>query len=171
MFDDDLARDRADWPLLQNGAVNLFRSPAVLQDAGQALAALGYAIADLSCRGGWAGFQAELSRVLQWEAQFGYGPWNGNLDALRDGLGGYPFGPSRRAALILDDFHVLVAADPDGSHAVLDLLEASARDHLLLGNFLILLVRTDDPRYECAPIGARRASWNPREWLDQDRAG
>jgi hypothetical protein len=101
--------------------------------------------------------------------QFGYGPWNGNLNALNDGFRGYPFADAGRSALVLEGFHGLVAMDGDFAHQVLDIIERQARNHLLLGKILICLVQTDDNRYNCAAIGCRSANWNPREWLNADR--
>ncbi len=161
--DDDLKR--ADWALLQNAAVNLFRDPAILEEARQALLKLDYEIADISCATGWSGIHEPFSSLLKWEEQFGYSPWNGNLNAFNDGLLDYPFGPSGRNALILHAFHKLVAENRGASHAILDMLETSARDHLLWGKTLIVLVQTDDDLYQCPAIGGRRVGWNRREWL------
>jgi hypothetical protein len=166
--DDDL--NRADWPLLQNGAVTLFRDPVILAETRHALLQLDYGLAEISCAVGWPGIYEPFSSLLKWDEQFGYWPWTGNLDALNDGLRDYPFGPSALNALILSAFHILVAEDRDASHAILDMLEANARDHLLWGRTLIVLVQTDDSQYECTAIGGRSASWNGRERLNMGRS-
>jgi hypothetical protein len=165
----DADMHRADWILLQNGAVSLFWSPTFLAAAKADLRQLGYEIAEVACNHGLQSFHTQLSEVLRWEEQFGYGPWRGNLDALNDGFGGYPLAGAGRSALVLEGFHGLVAMDGDFAHKVLDIIESAARDYLLLGKVLICLVQTDDNRYNCAPIGCRRANWNPREWLDANR--
>ena len=167
MFTWDADHQRADWQLLQNGAVSLFWQPSVLDDAQQALAALGYEIAEISCEAGR--FKAEMSRALKWQEQFGYSPWTGNLDALNDGLRHVPFGPSGRMALTLRRFHELVAVDADFAWKVIDLIEYNARDLLLEGKLLIGLVQTDDNLYACPPLGGRSVRWNGQEWLDKDR--
>ncbi|MDH7975855.1 hypothetical protein QH494_27060 [Sphingomonas sp. AR_OL41] len=169
MFESEADLDRADWPLLRDGAVNLFWNPEILVEARRALSAIGYDVAEISCERGWESFAQQLSPLLNWEAQFGYAPWTGNLNALNEGLREYPFGPSRRSALILSGFHTLVGADKTASHGVLDLLESHARDHLLFGNTLIVLVQTKDNRFECPDIGGRRASWNHKEWFNKNR--
>ena len=163
----DADMDRADWVFLQNGAVTLFWDPAVLGTAKEDLRQLGYEISEVTCNNDKQSFQAQLSEVLHWEEQFGYGPWRGNLNALNDGFREYPF--TSRSALILESFHRLVATDSDFAHAVLDIIERQARNSLLLGKALICLVQTDDNRYDCAPIGCRSATWNRREWLHRDR--
>jgi hypothetical protein len=161
--------DRADWIFLQNGAVTLFWNPAVLGAAKEDLRQLGYEIAEVACCNGLQSFRTQLSEVLHWEEQFGYAPWSGNLDALNDGFGEYPFTNTGRSALVLEGFHGLVAMDADFAHHVLDIIEDQARYHLLLGKILICLVQTDDNRYNCAPIGCRSANWNPRECRHSDR--
>lgn len=169
MFVSDSDLQRADWPLLQNGAVNLFLKPEILADARGALAALDYEIAEVSCAGSASKFEAEMSRVLRWDEAFDYEKWSGNLDALNDGFGCYPFGPSSRSALVLTGFHHLVAADATRAHAILDIIENWSRNHLLRAKCLIALVQTDDPTYECDGLGCRGARWNEREWFSVDR--
>jgi hypothetical protein len=163
MFSSDADFQRADWPLLQNGAVNLFHRQEHLRDAEMALQALGYEIAKISCRDGPDAFRHQFSSLLRWEQQFGYGPWTGNLDALNDGLSGYPFGSTSRAALMVDGFHEIASADPGRAYAILDMIEGAARDHLLWGKTLIALIQTDDPEFQCAGIGGRGTNWNRKE--------
>lgn len=169
MFDDDADYDRADYALLQNGAVNLFWDRTVLDDARQALARLGYDEAVITCDAGWSGVHGQFTSVLEWHHQFGYAPWTGNLNAFHDALRGYPFGPSRRCALVLSAFHALVREDRLASEAVLDMLEYHARNHLLWGKVLVVLVQTDDRLFEGPMVGGRQAGWNRREWLASSR--
>jgi hypothetical protein len=165
----DADMNRADWVFLQDGAVTLFWDFAVLGAAKEDLRQLGYEIAEVTCNSGKQSFQTQLSEALHWEEQFGYGPWQGNLNALDDGFRGYPFATVGRSALVLEGFHRLVATDSDFSHGVLDIIERQARNSLLLGKVLICLVQTDDNRYNCPPIGCRSANWNRREWMHADR--
>lgn len=169
MFTSDADFQRADWPLLQHASVNLFWNRDILADACDDLKHLGYGIAEVTCRAGLPCFYEQVSTTLNWQEQFGYSPWNGNLNALNDGFRDYPFGPSRRSALVFDGFHLLVEEDKAFAHALLDIVESSARDYLLRGQILVTLVQTDDNRYECPPIGSRHAGWNFREWMDAHR--
>lgn len=169
MFTSEADFERADWPLLQNGAVNLFRKPEILAGVRAGLTGLDYGISEVSCGTQVPSFEAQMSSALKWHELFGYEPWTGNLDALRDGMRYYPFGPSGRSALILNGFHHLVAVDSERAHIILDIIEAAARDHLLTAKLLIALVQTDDPRYSCSGIGGRNANWNDHEWLDANR--
>jgi hypothetical protein len=169
MFTTDADFQRADWPLVQNGAVNLFWKPAVLADAVDDLRKLRYRIAEVSCCSGRPVFYGQVSEALHWKERFGYHPWSGNLDALNDGFREYPFGPTGRSALVLNSFHSLAKDGKDFAHQVLDIIESAARDHLLTGKILICLVQTNDNGYECPDIGCRRANWNRQEWLRSKR--
>jgi hypothetical protein len=169
MFVSDSDFQRADWPLLQNGAVNLFLKSEILADARQALSALDYEIAEVSCAGPASNFEAQMSLVLRWRENFGYEQWRGNLNALDDGFGCYPFGASSRSALVLTGFHHLVAADGRRAHSILDIIENWSRNHLLRSKCLIALVQTDDPTYESDGLGCRWANWNIRERFYVDR--
>jgi len=169
MFTSEADFERADWPLIQNGAVNLFWKPEILAKAREALSALDYEIAEVSCAAEVPNFEVQMSRALSWKEQFGCEPWTGNLNALEDGMRHLPFGPSGRNALVMTGFHHLVAADGKRAHSILDIIESAARDHLLASNLLIALVQTDDPRYSCESIGCRNANWNGAEWLNANR--
>jgi len=169
MFTTDADFQRADWPLLQNGAVNLFWRSQVLAEARKSLDRLGYEISVVNCRHSRPKFYEQFSYILRWEEQFGYHPWTGGLDALKDGFRDYPFSSRHRSALILDSFHFIANEDSKYAHAVLDIIETAARNHLLRGNILVCLVRTDDNHYECSHLGCHRANWNSREWSWADR--
>jgi hypothetical protein len=165
----DADMDRADWRLLQEGAVSLFWKPQVLDATKDDLKQLGYEILDIECGHGVEHFRAQVSLALRWEEQFGYSPWTGNLDALNDALREYPAPASGRSALALLGFHALAAVDGDFAFRTLDLIECAARRRLLLGDLLVCLVQTNDNRFTCPPLGGRAPSWNPREWLNSDR--
>lgn len=169
MFKNDEDMDRADWPLLQNGAVTLFWRPDLLGETQVALRTLGYKISEVTGRSGWSDFTQQMSSVLHWEKQFGYARWTGNLNAFNDGVKGYPFDSSNRSVLIIRDFNALVDENVEGSRTLLDILEGSARDHLLWGRILIVLIQTSDNRYDSGPIGGRSAHWNQREWMNANR--
>ena len=154
--------------LLQDGAVHLFWRAEVLDQWCSELTELGYATHTADCTN-QARMRDAVSEILQWQEQFGYGPWTGNLDAFNDGMRGFPFGPSGKAALILKRFDLFVRADPRSAEVVLDILECQARDHLLAGNRLLVLVQTDDPAFSPPPLGARKPSWNPQEWSNAAR--
>ena len=169
MSDEANAWGHADLELMQYAAVNLFWRRAALDNAQRALAALSYDVRVVDCEKGWASFQAQLSSLLRWEEQFGYSPWNGNLDALNDGLSGYPFPGNNKSALALVGFHQLVRGNKRSSSVVLDLLEYQSRQHLLFSKRLVVLVQTDDNRFVPPSVGGRAPRWNREEWMDKNR--
>ena len=170
MFTNPEDFQRRDWALLQNGAVNIFRREEHLQSAECSLEALGYRLSRLTYQNDMDAFRDQVSSALNWREQFGYESWSGNLNALNDGFRYYPFGPTRRAALVLRNFHRLAADDAQLAHHFLDIMEYSARDHLLAGNLFIALIQTDDPDYRSGPLGARGGNWNNAEWLVSNRS-
>ncbi|RYG94777.1 MAG: hypothetical protein EON58_15530 [Alphaproteobacteria bacterium] len=169
MFLTDADYDRADWPLLQNGAVHLFWSQEVLAQTRSQLAEIGYEQSEIVFGSKVPGFQTQISKALKWEEQFGYGGWTGNLNALEDGMRYFPFGPSGRSCLVFLNFHQFASKSPQTAHQVLDIIECAARDHLLSGKLLLALVQTNDNHYECAPVGSRQVGLNPREWTNINR--
>jgi hypothetical protein len=53
---------------------------------------------------------------------------------------------------------------------VIEAFADAARYWLLFGRCFLVLAQTDDSGYwGPVDLGATRASWNPREWLDPDR--
>ena len=95
----DADMDRADWRLLQEGAVSLFWKPQVLDAAKDDLKQLGYEILDIECGHGVEHFRAQVSLALRWEEQFGYSPWTGNLDALNSPEGPHAHGTAIAGAV------------------------------------------------------------------------
>ncbi len=169
MFSDASGLNSVDWPLLQNGAVNLFKNLTYFVEAQTDLKAAGYEVGYVDCRSGIKSFCAQLSDVLNWSEQFGYDEWTGNLDALNDAFDTYPFGVSDKSALAFEAFDQIVNEDADFAFGILDIIERSSRNHLLFSRRFIALVQTSNPGYSCENIGGRSANWNPKEWLQADR--
>lgn len=160
--------ERADWPLLRHGAVTLFWRADLFTAAKQELAAIGYRLIEVdsaSC----AALIAALSDGLEWERQFGYAPWSGNLNAFQEGLAGAPFGDQMCLALCLQGFHRVAHDDAEFAEGLLDIIERESRNHLVMGRRLLALVQTDDGQYSTGPLGGRAATWNLAEWLDRSR--
>lgn len=157
-----------DLRLLQNGAVHLFWQSAVLEKWCAHLAALGYDVHLIDCTDPDT-MRTRFSEVLQWEEQFGYGPWTGNLDALNDGLRGFPLEGSDRAALVLLQFDQHVKRGTRDAIALLDIIEHQSRNSLLDAKRLLALVQTEDRRFSTPELGGRPAMWNPDEWQTASR--
>jgi hypothetical protein len=168
MFINETDFQRADWPLISEGAVTLFWRTAVLNDVKDELRRLHYRVVEVSCAT-VDEFISDLSAGLNWMEQFGYAPWTGNLNALNDGLRDPSFGPANCLALCFEGFHRIDAEDRDLAQAVLDLIESQSRNHLLLGRRLLALVQTDQASFFTPELGGRKARWNGREWLNSAR--
>lgn len=164
--DNDL--ERADWFLLQNGAVNLFYKKDVFETAKKELSELGYRLAHVECNTAEE-FKRDISDALNWEEQFGYKTWDGNLNALNDGLDSPPMNTKKLLAIACKNFEKLYLSDKDFATGFLDIFEYQSRNRLLFGERLIALVQTNDPNFESGEIGSRKALWNPKEWLDSER--
>ena len=165
---------QAEWgpgeiELMANSSVTLFWQPEILRQTSDQLEELGYEVRTLDASHGWHRFRLQISDLLNWELQFGYAAWTGVLPALNDGLGGYPFPPNGKAALVITDFQELVRTDERSSVGVLNLLEIHSRDFLLFGQRFIILVQTDDNRFACPKIGGCSPSWNTREQMNTSR--
>jgi hypothetical protein len=144
--------------------------PSVLEATCDDLSKMGYKVARVRCREGLGTALNDLGTALSWTEQFGgRRPSAHNFDALRDGFGSFPLGENNRAALAFDGFNELVAEDPTFAIKLLDMIELTARDHLLGGCFLLALVQTDDADLRCPPIGRRVPVWNPAEWMEESR--
>lgn len=165
---DNNAEDRADWPLLRYGAVTLFWKTSFFEEAKASLISLNYAVRTIQCST-VAQFTTDLGDALQWEKQFGYSPWSGNLNALADGLRSLDFSPSLCVALAFEEYQHIVAHDAEFGHAVLDVIECLARDHLVGGRRMIALVQTKDANFVADNLGKRQAMWNEAEWLNASR--
>jgi len=160
--------DRLDWQLMQNGAVTLYFQTANLEGDAAWLREDGYQVQTIDCRD-LAGFQHQMSRALRWKEQFGYEEWTGNLDALNDAFRYLEIDSDGGLVLCFLRYDLLKAASPDLAQGLLDIIEWHSRDYLLLVRRLLALVQSDDPRIQFQPLGARRAEWNRREWLNKTR--
>ncbi len=159
---------RLDWQLMQNGAVTLYFRTAILEGDLAWLGDHSYRIQTIDCDD-LAAFYRQVSHVLKFKEQFGYGEWMGNLDALNDALRHLEIDPGSGVVLCFLRYDLLRTASPELAEGVLDVIEWNSRDYLLLGRRLLALVQSDDPRIQFHPLGARAAGWNRREWLNKDR--
>ncbi|WP_419901743.1 hypothetical protein [Kiloniella sp.] len=167
IFKDEFS-GRADWPLLQNGAVHLYWKPEVYEDAIQSLKTLNYRIMNIHYEN-IDQFKSDLSSSLKWQEQFGYSPWDGNLNALNDGIREEPFNSSDRNAICISNYQALASDDKYFAFKLLDLIARHSRDYLLFGKVLIGLIQTNDPNFRCEGIGGTQASWNLSEWKNSSR--
>jgi len=161
-------RERADWPLLEFGAVTLFWRGALFDATKAQLGGLGYRLIEIDCRTAEQVVQ-EVSDGLSWAEQFGYEPWTGNLNALDDAFHTFPFGSDDDVAICVRGFHVLVHQDERLARGLLDAIERWSRHHLLSGRRLLAVIQTNDAEFYCEGLGAGRANWNNAEWFNASR--
>jgi hypothetical protein len=166
--EEDVDKSELDWLLMKNGAVTLYLQSAILDGHLAWLGEHRYQIETINCHD-ITTFQHEMSLALKFKEQFGYGEWNGNLNALNDGFRHVESASEYGLVLCFIRYDSLAAADPDFALAILDIIESSSRDHLLFGRRLLALVQSDDPKSRFYPLGARAANWNVREWLNKNR--
>lgn len=167
-FSDDW-NERADYALLQYGAVNLFWRKPIFEESIAELKQLNYRIVKIQYTT-MSTFREELSLGLNWENRFGYHPWNGNLDALNDGF--FPRAATNESstAICIEDYNLLYKEDNKLGFTLLDIIETNSRRWLLFGHRLLALIQTNDEKFKCEGIGANIAHWNRKEWFD-DRSG
>ena len=159
---------RADWPLLQNGAVNLFFAKSYLEETQAQLRALDYEVIEIIYEAADS-FRSALTVALRWQQQFGYSPWTGNLDALDDAFSSFPFRPSKSAAICVSNYDWLMRENEHLGQTFLDIIENQSKSHLLHGCRLLALIQTNDPKISFEKLGARAAQWNRRERMMKDR--
>ena len=160
--------DSIDFELLQHGATTLFRRPALFNAAVDQLTALGYLVHRIDARAREP-FVTGLTEALRFHENFGYTPWGGNLDALNDAFREVLFGDHRGVAFAFHRFDALHRVEPRLAQGTLDILEGSARDHMLFAIgcwpwFTPMTLTSTSDR-----SAGRCATWNRREWLAADR--
>ncbi len=161
-------KGRFDLELLLRGSVTLFWQPHVLEDAIGKLQALNYTVMRFRFDA-FEPFCSDISIALKWQDQFGYHPWTGNLDAFNDGLHAEPCESGHYTVICIENFDAMFRHDPRWATGVLDIIEWHSRNYLLMGHRLICFVQTNDPRWQCPPLGARHTGWNEAEWSNADR--
>ena len=157
---------RVDWALLQNGWVTLYWKSEVLESDCAWLSEHGYHVHRIATEQ-WSS-SSDALRSLGVELAFPdyYGQ---NLDAFSDCLSDIEVPIDSGTAIVLLRYDRFVAVDPDTAHAILDIFSRRARQHMLFGRRLPILVQTDDPKLSFGPLAPTHAGWNRREWLDKNR--
>ena len=161
-----------DFRLVHNSFVTLFWSTAVLDATTTDLRSLGYDVIQIDTAG-WASaadMHADLAASLNFPDYYGR-----NLAALNDCIGDvaaarYGLRSSTKGlVLVLVHFERFAATDAQAANAVLDTFARQARVAALLGNRMMCLVQTTDPRLTIDPVGATPVVWNDAEWSDASR--
>jgi hypothetical protein len=156
--------EHADWPLLREGAVNVYSDQGLFDEARSGLEALDYFRLDFQVASRES-FIKEMSAALEWEASFGYAPWTGHLDAFDEGIVEFPFRTHDRAVITISRFERLVEADNGWALGLLDVFQHAAWYYLAAGKRLIVLLQTDDKSFRTPRLGGKSARRDMREQM------
>jgi RNAse (barnase) inhibitor barstar len=162
--EDDLAR--VDWALFQNSWVTLYWKSEILESDCGWLVAHGYRVHRIATDR-WTSSEDAL-RVLG-EALAFPDPHGQNLDAFSDCLSDIDVPMEAGTAIVLSRYDHFAAVDPKTADAILEIMSRRARQHMLFGRRLAILVQTDDPKLSFGPLAPMHAWWNRREWLKANR--
>jgi len=117
--------------------------------------------------------ESKMHDALQ--ATLSFPAWYGKyLNALNDCMWEDLVVPENGGlTLVLSRYDHFVRTMQAGNHAsaeiVLDIFARAIRYHSLLGKRLLVLVQSDDPKIQFGRLGGISATWNLREWLNQNR--
>lgn len=159
-------RERLDWRLLERGAIALYYKGSVLMQDIAWLRQHAYTIHELDAAT-WtsaASFHADAKHVLNFPTHY-----TANLASWIDCLAELQVPDEGGMALVFRHYDVFARAQPQLAQTILDSTETTSRRFLLTGRRLLALVQSDDPRIRFERVGALPVTWNPREWLDEDR--
>jgi RNAse (barnase) inhibitor barstar len=158
--------DRLDVQLLQSSAVTLYHKPSLLAHDIACLQQFGYRVHTLDAARwkGVAEFHQDAKREFAFPEYYA-----ANLASWIDCLAEIQIPQEGGVVMQFRHFDAFARSDPQFAHTLLDSIESASRRFLLLGQRLLALVQSDDPRIRFERIGAVPVNWNPREWLDADR--
>ena len=158
--------ERLDWRLLERGAIALYHKAPVLSQDLAWFRQQGYRVHELDASR-WCTaeeFHGDVQRILSFPDYYAR-----NLAAWLDFLGELAVPDESGVVLLFRRYDAFARLQPQLSQTILDSIECTSRRFLLTGRRLIALVQSDDPRIRFERVGALPVTWNPHEWLDQDR--
>lgn len=151
------------WRLMQNGSVTIYWRPEVLDTDVAELGRHGFVARRFDCSS-WESDSAMLADLCSGLAL----PYEtlANFDALDDSLTDMDVPEAGGLAIVLDNFD----GGSERNEVLIHVLAEASRWWLLFGRLVVVLLRTDDVRYEGPrDLGATCAWWNPREFTPADR--
>jgi RNAse (barnase) inhibitor barstar len=175
VFNENVVSDQQlDWTILRDGGVALYWQPEVLAGDVNWLQSNGYMIADFDA-GDWKS-EEQMHKALKSTLSFPdyYGK---NLDALDECMSEDVLVPDEGGLVLIfrhyDQFAKAIRTDRADMRSfaeiVLSVFARAVRYHMLFGRRLMIVVQSDDPRIRLENLAPLAASWNPREWLAQNR--
>jgi hypothetical protein len=161
-----------DFRLVHNTFVTMYRRSSLLDETIEWLRSHGYDVVQFDAAR-WGHIDVMFDDVaagLDFPGYFGR-----NLDALNDCMrdvasGDYGWHPDATGlVIVLRGFDSFASADRRTAQILLDIVACQARSAILIGNRIICLVQSNDPRLSFEPVGATPVMWNDVEWLDSSR--
>jgi hypothetical protein len=161
-----------DYRLVHNTFVTMFWQPSILDETVEWLLQHRYDVVSFDAAS-WTrpdDMYDDVARGLNFPDYFGR-----NLDALKDCMRDvascdYGWSPDATGlVIVLSAFDAFASADRRTAQMMLDIFAEQARSAILIGNRIICLVQSNDPRLTFEPVGAMEVMWNEAEWLDAKR--
>ncbi len=171
-FPRDVTSPQPDWDLLRFGVVTLYWREDLFDDAMRDLRELGYKLIEIDTLAALdhRSLLATIGKSLDFPDYYGV-----NLDALHECLldvAWFQYGADAESAgtvIAFRHYDSFRSHSSAAAESILDILAAVARDALLIGHRMIVLVQSDDPDISFGPLGAQSARWNQREWFTAAR--
>jgi hypothetical protein len=161
-----------DFRLVQNTFVTLFWQSALLDETIEWLRSHAYDVVKFDTAS-WTSAAEMLDDVA---AGLGFPDYFGrNLDALNDCMRDVASGEygwradATGLVIVLRGFDAFTSVDRRTAQILLDIFADQARCAILIGNRIICLVQSNDPRLSFDPVGALPVMWNDAEWLNSKR--
>jgi RNAse (barnase) inhibitor barstar len=161
-----------DYRLVHNTFVTMFWKASILDQTLEWLVQHGYDVVTFDA-GSWHSPSEMFDDVAQ---RLGFPDYFGrNLNAFNDCMRDVASGDygwrhdATGIVIVLRAFDAFAAVDRQTAQAVLDIFAAQARSAILIGNRMICLVQSNNPRLSFEPVGAMPVMWNDTEWLDSKR--
>ncbi|MGQ0843568.1 MAG: barstar family protein [Sporichthyaceae bacterium] len=161
-----------DFQIAQQDGVALYWSRAILAEAVHWFLEAGYHLVRIDTAR-WespAVAHDDLSSCLEFPAYYGR-----NMMALADCLSDVARGdygwPAQASGLLVvfDNYHVPLQHERAFAEAVLDVIAGCSANAALVGNRVLCLVQTNDPRTQLGPGTPRQIGWSLREHFDRTR--
>jgi RNAse (barnase) inhibitor barstar len=161
-----------DYRLVHNTFVTMFWRRSLLDDTIRWLIQHDYDVVTLDSAT-WRSAEnmlTDMAEALDFPAYFGHS-LNSLSDCLRD-VAACDYGWRSEATglvLVLINFERFAAADRLTAQRLLDIFADKARAAMLIGNRMMCIIQSNDPRSTFEPVGATPVIWNDAEWLDTNR--
>lgn len=161
-----------DFRLVHNTFVTMFWQPSVLDETVIWLLQHGYDVATFDAAT-WTtpgDMFGDVAQRLDFPDYFGR-----NLDALNDCMRDvascdYGWRPDATGlVIVLRAFDAFATVDRRTAQIMLEIFADQARSAILIGNRILCLVQSNDPRLSFEPVGAVPVTWNDAEWLNSKR--